>query len=271
MSEPALELRAVCKRYPARPGESEQGPLLRELELTVLRGEFVAIEGQSGSGKSSLLHILGALDRDFSGEVRVLGQSLAALGDSARAALRNRSIGFVFQSFNLLPQLSALENVLLPQAFNDAADREANARAREALAEVGLAAKSAALPGQLSGGERQRIAIARALLKRAPILLLDEATSALDSESEALIQGAMQKAMQGRTVIAIAHRLSTIAHLDRLIVLADGKVIEDGSHAGLLERGGLYARLWRRQSEGFLRDDDDGDEVFAEPAATIDP
>jgi len=225
MSEPALELRAVCKRYPARPGESEQGPLLRELELTVLRGEFVAIEGQSGSGKSSLLHILGALDRDFSGEVRVLGQSLAALGDSARAALRNRSIGFVFQSFNLLPQLSALENVLLPQAFNDAADREANARAREALAEVGLAAKSAALPGQLSGGERQRIAIARAMLAAPPILLADEPTGNLDARTgQGVIELFQKLHARGTTLVIVTHELRVSRAASRVLLLREGKL-----------------------------------------------
>jgi len=116
----------------------------------------------------------------------------------------------------------------------------------------------------LSGGQRQRIAIARALLKNAPILLLDEATSALDSESEALIQAGMAEAMKGKTVIAIAHRLSTIAHLDRLIVLESGQVVEDGSHAQLLEKGGIYADLWNRQSGGFLVDNE-GEEAATAP------
>jgi len=155
----------------------------------------------------------------------VLGQSLAALGDSARAALRNRSIGFVFQSFNLLPQLSALENVLLPQAFNDAADREANARAREALAEVGLAAKSAALPGQLSGGERQRIAIARAMLAAPPILLADEPTGNLDARTgQGVIELFQKLHARGTTLVIVTHELRVSRAASRVLLLREGKL-----------------------------------------------
>src|SRR5205814_955704 len=158
----AIELRGVTKGYPPRePGLPAQ-ELLRGVDLTVQRGEFVAVEGQSGSGKSTLLHLLGGLDREFDGTAHVLGCDLRAVTDAELAALRHTQIGFVFQSFNLLPSLSALENVLLPDFFGDGVP-DAERRAREALERVGLADKERARPVALSGGERQRVAIAREL------------------------------------------------------------------------------------------------------------
>ena len=225
---PALELRAVSKRYRPRPGEIEDGPaLLREIDLVVDRGEFVAIEGQSGSGKSSLLHLLGGLDAQYSGDVRVLGQSWSALDDAGRSALRNRSIGFVFQSFNLLPQLSALENVLLPEAFGELPHKEESAldRAQRALAEVGLLSKASAKPGQLSGGERQRVAIARALLANPPLVLADEPTGNLDAKTGLGVIELFQKLHAGgTTLVIVTHELRVSRAASRVLLLRDGKL-----------------------------------------------
>src|SRR2546430_17541423 len=172
--------RGVNKRYPPwEPGLPGQ-ELLRGVALTVQRGEFVAVEGQSGSGKSTLLHLLGGLDREFDGTAHVLGCDLRAVTDAELAALRHAQIGFVFQSFNLLPALTALENVLLPDFFGDGVP-DAERRAREALDRVGLSDKAGARPAALSVGERQRVAISRALLVRPPLLLADEPTGNLDS------------------------------------------------------------------------------------------
>jgi len=224
VSDPALELRAVHKRYPARPNEPGPGAeLLRGVELSVRRGEFVAIEGQSGSGKSTLLHLLGGLDADYTGEVRVLGQELRTLDDAARSALRNRSIGFVFQSFNLLPQLSALENVLLPEAFSAIPD--AQRRAMAALEEVGLAGKSAARPGELSGGERQRIALARALLAEPPLVLADEPTGNLDAGTgQGVIELFQRLHARGTTLVIVTHEVRVSRAASRVLLLREGKL-----------------------------------------------
>lgn len=225
---PALELKGVCKRYPERKGKppasgDRRQDLLRSIDLVVKRGEFVAIEGQSGCGKSTLLHLLGGLDGDFSGELRVLGESLSALNDTKRSALRNRSIGFVFQSFNLLPQLTALENVLLPEAFCEI--KGAHERARAALAEVGLGAKAHARPGELSGGERQRIAIARALLAQPPLVLADEPTGNLDARTGMGVIELFQRLHErGTTLVIVTHELRVSRAASRVLLLRDGKL-----------------------------------------------
>src|SRR5207237_6066643 len=169
----------------------------------VRRGEFVAVEGQSGSGKSTLLHLLGGLDREFDGAARVLGCDLRAVSDAELAALRHAQIGFVFQSFNLLPSLSALENVLLPDFFGDGVP-DAQRRAREALERAGLADKERVRPVALSGGERQRVAIARALLARPPLLLADEPTGNLDAKTgQGVIDLFRQLHRQGRAALIV--------------------------------------------------------------------
>ncbi|GAC1342054.1 MAG: ABC transporter ATP-binding protein [Myxococcales bacterium] len=237
MTGPALELRQVVKAYPAREGaESAAGPLLRNVSLCVDRGEFVAVEGQSGSGKSTLLHLLGGLDRDYQGEVRVLGRDLRELDDRALSALRNRELGFVFQSFNLLPGLTALGNVLLPEAFGDIPD--ARARAREALARVGLAGKEGARPAALSGGERQRVAIARALVARPPLLLADEPTGNLDAATgHEIIQLFRDLHQGGMTLLIVTHEIRVSKAASRVLLLRDG-MLESPARDPLLETSG---------------------------------
>jgi putative ABC transport system ATP-binding protein len=222
VSEPALRLAGIEKRYPPRePGLPPQ-ELLRGLDLEVQRGEFVAVEGQSGSGKSTLLHILGGLDRDFKGDARVLECDLRSLDDQGLAALRHTQIGFVFQSFNLLPGLTALENVLLPDYFGDGVP-DAQRRAREALDRVGLADKARSRPAALSGGERQRVAIARALLARPPLLLADEPTGNLDAQTgEGVIALFRTLHQEGMTLLIVTHEVRVSRAASRVLVLRDG-------------------------------------------------
>jgi putative ABC transport system ATP-binding protein len=220
----AIALRGVNKRYGARE-------LLAGVDLEIKRGEFVAVEGQSGSGKSTLLHLLGGLDREFEGDAQVLGCDLRSLSDRELAALRHTQIGFIFQSFNLLPALTALENVLLPDFFGDGVP-DAARRARESLARVGLGDKAAAKPAFLSGGERQRVAIARALLARPPLLLADEPTGNLDARTgEEVIALFKELHADGMTLLIVTHEARVSHAARRVLVLRDGKLEPDVSHS----------------------------------------
>lgn len=238
----------------------KQKGVIENLSLTVKPGEKVGIVGRSGAGKSTLVNLLLRFYDLESGRILIDGQEIAGVKqDSLRA-----QIGMVTQDTSLLHR-SVRENILYGRP--DATDEmlvEA-ARRAEALDFIGGLSDHKDRKGfdayvgdrgvKLSGGQRQRIAIARVMLKDAPILILDEATSALDSEAEAAIQENLYKLMQGKTVIAIAHRLSTIAAMDRLVVMDQGRVIEEGSHEDLIAKDGLYAQLWQRQSGGFLLQD----------------
>lgn len=230
---------------------------LDHVSLTVKPGEKIGLVGQSGAGKSTLVKLLLRFYDVESGQIRIDGQPIDGVTqDSLRAA-----IGMVQQDSALLHR-SVRDNILYGRA--DASEAEVIAAAKQAEAHEfiltledsdgnrGYDAKVGERGVKLSGGQRQRIALARVILKDAPILVLDEATSALDSEVEAAILETLYQMMEGKTVIAIAHRLSTIAHMDRILVLEDGRVVEDGPHDALLAQGGIYARFWQRQSGGFL-------------------
>jgi putative ABC transport system ATP-binding protein len=223
----AIELRALRKRYPPRDGAGAPQELWRGLDLEVHAGEFLAVEGQSGSGKSTLLHILGGLDRAYEGEVRVLGEDLRGMSDARLAALRHARIGFIFQSFNLLAELTALQNVLLPDFFGDGVP-DAERRAREALDRVGLADKARARPTALSGGERQRVAIARALLARPPLLLADEPTGNLDAHTgHGIIELFRELHRDGMTLLVVTHETRVSRAASRVLVLRDGVLWPD--------------------------------------------
>ena len=234
-----------------------QGGIIENLSLTIRPGERIGLVGRSGAGKSTLVNLLLRFYDLQGGRILIDGQDIAeATQDSVR-----RVISVVTQDTSLLHR-SIHDNIAYGR--RTASRDEVIAAARQAHAEAfieqltdwkgrtGFDAHVGERGVKLSGGQRQRIAIARVILKNAPILILDEATSALDSEVEAAIQSSLENLMQGRTVIAIAHRLSTIAAMDRLVVLDQGRIVEQGTHHELLELGGHYARLWQRQSGGFL-------------------
>jgi ATP-binding cassette subfamily B protein len=230
---------------------------LQDVDLHIRAGEKVGIVGASGAGKSTMVALLLRLYDVEKGAIRIDGQDLRHV---TQESLR-RQIGMVTQETAMFNR-SARDNILYGRPGATQPEIEAAARAAEAhdfilnlqdhAGRKGYDAHLGERGVKLSGGQRQRIALARAFLKDAPILVLDEATSALDSEVEAQVQDALVRAMKGKTVLAIAHRLSTIAELDRIVVMDDGQIVEQGSHAQLLARGGLYARYWNRQSGGFL-------------------
>jgi ATP-binding cassette subfamily B multidrug efflux pump len=239
----------------------KRGGVIAGLDLAVHAGEKIGLVGPSGAGKSTLVNVLLRLYDLESGRILVDGQDIAQV---TQESLRSQ-IGVVTQDTSLLHR-SIRDNILYGRPDASAAQVAEAVRKARADEFVGTLVDGEGRTGydalvgergvKLSGGQRQRIAIARVLLKDAPILVLDEATSALDSEAEAAIQDSLDLLMQGKTVIAIAHRLSTIARMDRLVVLDKGHIVESGTHAGLIAHDGLYARLWRRQTGGFVAAED---------------
>jgi len=198
---------------------------LDDVSFRIREGEMVAVRGPSGSGKSTLMHIVGCLDRTDAGTYRLAGEDVSRLSNNQLAEIRNHRIGFVFQTFNLLPRMTALENVELPLLY--AGRRDARARAREALAEVGLADRSHHEPNQLSGGQRQRVAIARAIVGNPSIILADEPTGALDSQTGEEILTLFEHLNQrGRTVVVVTHDASVARHCRRELVIRDGRMVE---------------------------------------------
>jgi putative ABC transport system ATP-binding protein len=205
-------------------GHRKKGyPALRGVSFSIARGEFAAVMGPSGCGKSTLLNILGLLDRPTSGHFLLAGTDTSHLGDGERTRLRRQTIGFVFQAFNLLPRLSALENVCLPMTYEGAKRMEREARAKELLERVGLGAKTGNTPLELSGGERQRVGIARALANRPAVLLADEPTGNLDSASSADILTMLQGLhREGMTIVLVTHDANIAKSAQRVLRLRDG-------------------------------------------------
>ncbi|WP_417547556.1 MacB family efflux pump subunit [Marinobacter segnicrescens] len=225
MTTALIELRNITRTY--YNGEVAV-PVLRGINLTIHRGEFVAIMGASGSGKSTLMNILGCLDRPTSGEYRFDGEDVSALDSDALARLRREAFGFVFQSYNLLPGISACENVEMPASYASLKRSQRQDRARELLARLGLDERREHRPGQLSGGQQQRVSIARALMNGGEIILADEPTGALDSQSGREVMALLQElSNEGYTIILITHDSNVADHAHRRIEIADGQIISD--------------------------------------------
>ena len=251
VDKPTIEFNNVSFQY----GDENGG--IRDVSLTVQAGEKIGIVGASGAGKSTLVNLILRLYDPEQGEIRISGQNIAHVKqDSLR-----RAIGIVSQETAMFNR-SAYDNIAYGRPETEPVQVENAAKQAQAhdfikmltdpKGRVGYQAHLGERGVKLSGGQRQRVAIARTILKDAPILILDEATSALDSEVEAAIQSSLETLMQGKTVLAIAHRLSTISRMDRIIVMQQGQIVEDGTHDELLAQNGLYARYWKRQSGGFI-------------------
>lgn len=221
---PFILIEKLCKTY---EGPRDKVEVLKGLDLTVAAGETVAIVGSSGVGKSTLLHIIGTLDRASAGRVVVDGQELASLDEPGLAAFRNRYIGFVFQFHHLLPEFSALENVMMPALIAKQDRRQAEKLAGELLAEVGLAQRQGHRLGELSGGEAQRVAVARALVLRPRLLLADEPTGNLDERTGEKVHQLILRlnAEMGLTTLVVTHNERLAASLDRRLRLAEGRII----------------------------------------------
>jgi putative ABC transport system ATP-binding protein len=220
-----IEMRGITKVYDTGKIKVEA---LRGIDLTVRRGEFVAVVGPSGSGKSTLLNLLGCLDTPSGGDYRLSGEAVAGLDRDHLADIRNRRVGFVFQNFNLLPQLSALENVEMPLLFGGVARRERRRRALEQLGAVGLADRVEHKPTELSGGQMQRVAIARALAMEPDLLLADEPTGNLDTSSGSDILAVLNElSSQGRTLMVVTHDPALAKRAGRTVEICDGEIVED--------------------------------------------
>lgn len=216
-------------------------PVLHGIDLSIYEGEFTSIMGPSGSGKSTFMNILGCLDRPTSGSYRLDGEEVAHLGDDELAYVRNKRIGFVFQSFNLLPKLTALDNVALPMVYAGVSKAERKARASQLLTELGLGTRLDHMPAELSGGQRQRVAIARALANDPAIIMADEPTGNLDSKASLGVMHIFTELYQeGRTIILVTHEPDIAEYAGRNVVLKDGLIVEDriNPHMKGLQLGG---------------------------------
>lgn len=236
-----VEVRDVYKIY--NPGENQVNAL-DGVSLTIDEGEFVAIIGQSGSGKSTLMNMLGLLDTPTSGEYYINGKLVDDLTDDQMSVIRNEQIGFIFQGFNLIASLSALENVELPLVYRGMKKDERREISKDALERVGLGSRMNHLPAEMSGGQQQRVAVARAIAARPPVILADEPTGNLDTKSTKEVMAILHELKdEGRTVIVITHDNEIAEEAERVIRVRDGKVVEDYINPGYEEKYGRAAKM----------------------------
>lgn len=223
-----IDLRRITRTFPAQERKSPPLPVLSDITLRIPPGQYAAMVGASGSGKSTLMNILGCLDRPTSGVYRLHGRDVSALPPDELAKVRGEEIGFVFQGFQLIPRLTAIENVMLPLILQGVSESERRTRAEQLLLRVGLHSRMYHLPAALSGGQQQRVAIARAISTRPPIIMADEPTGALDSKTgHEVLQFLQQLNKEGSTVILITHDNGIAATARRCVRLADGKIVDD--------------------------------------------
>jgi putative ABC transport system ATP-binding protein len=225
MSESVIRIEGLHKSYQTSAGLF---PALKDVNLDITAGEFVAIMGPSGSGKSTFMNILGCLDQPSAGLYFLDGRSIAELGKDELALLRNRTVGFVFQGYNLLQRMSLLDNVALPLIYCGVEHGERQQRAQELLAKVGLADKAASLPNQISGGQQQRVAIARALVNHPHLILADEPTGNLDSHTSEEIMALFEELnREGITIVLVTHEDNIARHAKRQVRFFDGRIVSD--------------------------------------------
>ena len=231
MNQAVIDIQGITKTY---VNGKLSVPVLHGIDLQVNKGEFVSIMGPSGSGKSTFMNILGCLDRPTTGSYRLNGDEVATLSDDELAFVRNKQIGFVFQSFNLLTKLTALENVALPMIYAGMDKKSRNERAAALLSSVGLGDRMDHLPSELSGGQRQRVAIARALANNPAIIMADEPTGNLDSKSTIDVMNIFRGLYdEGRTIILVTHELEIATYASRNVVLRDGLIVEDSQNLNM--------------------------------------
>lgn len=231
MNQAVIDIQGITKTY---VNGKLSVPVLHGIDLQVNKGEFVSIMGPSGSGKSTFMNILGCLDRPTTGSYRLNGDEVATLSDDELAFVRNKQIGFVFQSFNLLTKLTALENVALPMIYAGMDKKSRNERAAALLSSVGLGERMDHLPSELSGGQRQRVAIARALANNPAIIMADEPTGNLDSKSTIDVMNIFRGLYdEGRTIILVTHEPEIATYASRNVVLRDGLIVEDSQNQNM--------------------------------------
>ena len=231
MNQAVIDIQGITKTY---VNGKLSVPVLHGIDLQVNKGEFVSIMGPSGSGKSTFMNILGCLDRPTTGSYRLNGDEVATLSDDELAFVRNKQIGFVFQSFNLLTKLTALENVALPMIYAGMDKKSRNERAAALLSSVGLGERMDHLPSELSGGQRQRVAIARALANNPAIIMADEPTGNLDSKSTIDVMNIFRGLYdEGRTIILVTHEPEIVTYASRNVVLRDGLIVEDSQNLNM--------------------------------------
>ena len=231
--ETVIKLEHICKSYYIG---TQEVPVLTDIQLTINKGSFISIMGPSGAGKSTLMNILGCLDRPTKGSYQLDGEEVATLDDARLAFTRNQKIGFVFQSFNLLPRLSALDNVILPMIYGNVYKNERKQRAQRMLEAVGLGDRIHHMPAEMSGGQRQRVAIARSLINDPSIIMADEPTGNLDTKSTREIMKIFQRLHKdGRTIILVTHEPEIASCAQRQLLVRDGRITRDEGKGAVMD------------------------------------